>query len=342
MESGERGSILIVEDQAFLASIEGKQLEGLGFRVRYASSGEEALETLRRGDPPPDLVVMDVELGRGMDGIQAAEAILKIRRLPVVFSTSHTDSETIGRIEGVSPYGYVYKKAGLFVLESSVKMALRLFSAHRQLEARVEEVEALLEEKELILREVHHRIKNNLNAVAGLLSMKEAGSGSPEAAAALREAISQVEAMGLLYDKLYRTDPTGELDAGEYLPRLAREALALFPRKKELGLETSIPGLRLDAKRLANLGIILTELLTNSLKYAVPATEAPRIYFSLAEEEGRLRFRYEDNGPGLSGDGAPETEGFGLRLVEGLARQLGGRMEIEGGGGARFRISFPR
>ncbi|MGQ9824186.1 MAG: PAS domain S-box protein [Desulfotomaculales bacterium] len=121
--------ILIVEDNRFLAQITANILIKYGYMTEIALTGEEAVEKVR-GSQCPDLILMDIELGKGMDGALAARTIQQIRDVPVIFLTAHTEQEIVKKIRSVTGYGYMLKGAGEHVLVSTVEMALRLYEAN--------------------------------------------------------------------------------------------------------------------------------------------------------------------------------------------------------------------
>ncbi|MCL6558184.1 MAG: PAS domain S-box protein [Firmicutes bacterium] len=121
--------ILIVEDSRFLAQITANILNKYGYMNEIALTGEEAVEKVC-GSQCPDLILMDIELGKGMDGALAARTIQQFRDVPVVFLTAHTEQEIVEKIRSVTGYGYVLKGAGEHVLVSTVEMALRLYEAN--------------------------------------------------------------------------------------------------------------------------------------------------------------------------------------------------------------------
>ena len=134
-------TILLVDDERIVALLEKKTLEGFGYEVVTASSGEEAVEAADRAD----LVLMDIDLGRGIDGTEAARRILARRNLPIVFLTAHAERECVEKVRGVTRYGYVVKKSGDFVLQSSIEMAFELFAAHESKRAGEARLETLLQ-----------------------------------------------------------------------------------------------------------------------------------------------------------------------------------------------------
>jgi len=123
--------ILLVEDEALIAMDEKAVLERNGYAVTLAHSGEEALRSFRE-DEGIELVLMDIDLGTGMDGTEAAQRIVGYREVPVVFLTSHTEWEYLARVREIAGYGYVLKSAGEFVLVESIHMARKLFRAHKR------------------------------------------------------------------------------------------------------------------------------------------------------------------------------------------------------------------
>jgi len=128
----EKKTILLVEDQVLIALNEQNALEARGYRVLLQHSGEAAVKAVAC-DAGIDLILMDIDLGRGMDGTEAAKRILAIRSLPIVFNTAHAEQDMVERVRGITRYGYVIKNSGDFVLQSSIEMAFELFDANRRL-----------------------------------------------------------------------------------------------------------------------------------------------------------------------------------------------------------------
>ncbi|MCP4131965.1 MAG: response regulator [bacterium] len=139
--------ILLVEDETIIAMHEARQLKEYGYGVITALSGEDAVNAALKNNVI-DLVLMDINLGEGMDGAEAAEKILLERDIPIVFFSSHTDIETVSLTEKIASYGYVVKNSGPTVLDASIQMAFRLHEAHRKIEER----EKTLSEKEELFR----------------------------------------------------------------------------------------------------------------------------------------------------------------------------------------------
>jgi len=126
-------TILLVEDEAFIALAEKTILEKNSYHVIVAYNGEQAIESVEAGDAI-DLVLMDINLGKGIDGTQTAQNILAIQDIPIVFLSSHTEPEVVEKTEAITSYGYIVKNTGETVLLASIKMAFRLFQAKQTVE----------------------------------------------------------------------------------------------------------------------------------------------------------------------------------------------------------------
>ncbi len=133
-------TLLLVDDEIIIAADQEHQLKKEGYRVLLAASGKEAIEVIRSGKQAIDLILMDIDLGKGMDGTEAAQQILKIRDLPIVFHSMHTEREIVEKTEKITSYGYVVKNSGITVLSASIKMAFKLHEAHRELVKKEEEL----------------------------------------------------------------------------------------------------------------------------------------------------------------------------------------------------------
>lgn len=132
MTSKNPKSILLVEDEPIIALTNTKQLEHKGYVITHVTSGEQAVQTIGSPNHGIDLILMDIDLGKGIDGTQAAEQILANHDIPIVFLSSHTESAIVDKTEKITSYGYVVKNTGIVVLDASIKMALKLFDAKQE------------------------------------------------------------------------------------------------------------------------------------------------------------------------------------------------------------------
>jgi PAS domain S-box-containing protein len=168
--------ILLVEDDSLIALAERARLEQHGYRVVYAQNGESAVTLCLDPASEVDLVLMDMNLGPGIDGSEAARRILASRELPIVFLSAHAEREQVELVKGITRYGYVVKGSGDFVLISSIEMALELFGAHRELDRKQAQLTTLLKTiPDLVwLKDLEGRYLAANPAFEGLMGRSEA------------------------------------------------------------------------------------------------------------------------------------------------------------------------
>ncbi len=575
MSIGKPRTLLLVEDEILIAEGERMELERYGYRVISAHSANEAVEMVHRHEGI-GLVLMDIALGDGIDGTEAAAMILMKRNLPIVFLSSHIEPGFVGKCDSVSPYGYVVKNSGIAVLDASIKMAFRLFESEakysavfddspfpimivdtedgtfsdvneafsrgseysreelmganavklgiisgdsvreaqrliaadgafvdREIEIRTktgkartglsngsiidvnehkyilqsilditdrkkieellvtsefkyrsliefssdivftvdrtgtyqyangafaatfgkkpgyfvgktfwdiypkenadkrleiakrvfesgeresfeievplgtktlffssttnpirdeagnitlvlthgtditdrkladEKIKSLLGENELILKEVHHRIKNNMNTMKSLVSLQGLFLKDENAKNALKDVESRFNSMLVLYDKLNQSPGLTDISVSSYLPALINEVVRTFPNSGSVEVVTRIDDFAIGAKRLQTLGIIINELLTNIMKYAFTGRASGIITLEAAKSDGRIRISVHDDGAGLpEGIDFEHSPGFGLMLIRELMRQIGGTIRAERANGTKVILEF--
>jgi PAS domain S-box-containing protein len=230
------------------------------------------------------------------------------------------------------------------VYRNKTGQVIGVFAAARDITDRKlaeDKIKSLLSEKELLLREVHHRIKNNMSVITGMLMLQAETLKEPSAIAALKDAQGRVRSMMVLYDKLYRSANFRTISAKEYLTSLIDEIVRNFPSRSLITVETHIDDCILEAKTLSPMGIIINELLTNAMKYAFTDREKGIIRVSLSIKDKHATLIIQDNGSGIpeSIDTGNST-GFGLQLVSMLTEQLEGTMRMEREEGTRFVMEF--
>ncbi len=204
-----------------------------------------------------------------------------------------------------------------------------------------ESISLLLKEKELLLKETHHRIKNNMNTVCGLLYLQAEELSDPISKGIIKEAASRVQSMMVMYDKLYRSENHYEMNVSDYLPSLIDEIIRIFDSRIPVKKDIHVDDVVLSAKALSSLGIIINELITNSMKYAFGNVSEGLISLSLREKDDKVTVFYSDNGPGLPESvNFDNSTGFGMQLIAMLINQLGGDIRIERGEGAMFVFEF--
>ncbi len=203
------------------------------------------------------------------------------------------------------------------------------------------EIKRQLAEKEVLLLEVHHRIKNNIAAIGALLSLQMKSVTNPEAVAALQDAIGRVDSMHILYNKLLASEGYKDIQVKNYVESLCDSVIAMFSGSAMITLDKRIADFQLDSKRLFPLGIIINELLTNKMKYAFSKRDTGLIKIALAKTEKQVALTIEDDGNDLpDGFDINKSTGFGLTLVKMLSQQLHGTFSMARQKGTRCTIEF--
>jgi two-component sensor histidine kinase/HAMP domain-containing protein len=198
-----------------------------------------------------------------------------------------------------------------------------------------------LEEKEIILKEVNHRIKNNLASISSLLSLQAGSITHPEALAALQDAIGRVNSMYVLYENLLISDNYQFTSVKDYLENLIENLISIFPPDLNLKVEKNIDDFDLDPKKLIPVGIIVNELLTNTMKYAFEGRDSGHIQVTVTAIENQATLIIQDNGRGLpEGFDMKEQTGFGIMLVSMLSEQLNAELSMESLDGVRSTLKF--
>lgn len=200
------------------------------------------------------------------------------------------------------------------------------------------------EEKELLVKEIHHRVKNNLQIISSLFDLQMRGTDNIETKAALIDGLNRVKSVGLIHQLLYQSDNVIHIDFNDFVQKLIKH-ITSFSTDKPINQSIIIPkGLHFDIATTLPLGLIITELLTNAFKYAFDKVDTCEISI-LLENDGENKFRLviSDNGDGLpKAFDFNNSKSLGLRLVRTLSTQLSGKMDYRFEKGAKFVLSFSK
>ena len=225
-----------------------------------------------------------------------------------------------------------------------------LTSANEQLQREVEErlraeeqLRTSLGEKEILLKEIHHRVKNNLQIIYSLLSLQFEHVQDEQVLDMLRDSKHRVRSMALIHEKLYRSQDLAKIDFGEYVNALTTDLLNSYTLSfSALNLKTRVDGVHLSVDTAVPCGLIVNELVTNCLKYAFPDAQEGEINIELQKNRGdEFTLIVGDNGIGLPKEfDFRNTDSLGLQLVNSLAAQLDGAVELDRTNGTTFTITF--
>ncbi|MBC7874898.1 MAG: tetratricopeptide repeat protein [Ferruginibacter sp.] len=217
-----------------------------------------------------------------------------------------------------------------------------LFFGYRSYRARTKSNRLLATrnaENELLLKEIHHRVKNNLEVVSGLLALQSAQIDDPHTKETMQESQNRVQSIGIVHQKLYQGTNLGAIEMKDYFLNLSESILDSFGAQKRVTIECAMEKLDVDIDTAVPLGLIVNELLTNTLKYAFPGGSDGKVLIRLEKRnDGVLHLEVSDNGVGKSG--VTQGTGFGGQLVSLLTRQLRGTMREETGKGTSVIFDF--
>jgi PAS domain S-box-containing protein len=250
-------------------------------------------------------------------------------------------------VKGVHPDGrhwFAESNAKVARLEDEtvIVVIVRDVTERRALE---EQLKSALREKEMLLREIHHRVKNNMQIISTLLRLQLGSTEDGKSKALFRESQNRILSMAMIHEKIYQSEGLHRIDLGDYVKDLAREVLASFGEiSRRIDLKLAIEDVSFGMDTTIPCGLIIIELLSNSLKHAFPRGEAGEISIGLRSETGgAFELTVSDNGVGLpKGVKINRLKSLGLRLASDLARyQLNAGLEISSGDqGTAFRIRF--
>ncbi|WP_282018065.1 sensor histidine kinase [Salegentibacter mishustinae] len=198
-------------------------------------------------------------------------------------------------------------------------------------------------EKELLLKEIHHRVKNNLEMVKSLIALQSAQIEDPSTKDAMIASQNRVQSMGIIHQKLYQGENLGSIEMKDYFINLSEGILDSFNAADKVKIECAMDNLELDVDTAVPIGLIVNELLTNALKYAFPEEKEGVINISLEKDSNKnLKLEIRDNGIGKTKGLAPMGTGFGSQLVKLLTQQLNGKMTERIEDGTHIEFDFAR
>lgn len=198
-----------------------------------------------------------------------------------------------------------------------------------------------LKEKEVLLQEIHHRVKNNLQVISSLLSLQSRYIKDKDVLELFKESQNRVKSMTLVHEKLYQAHDVSQVDFSDYIGELARVLFRSYGISLDkISLDLEVDDVSVDVNMAIPCGLIITELVTNSLKYAFPSGKGT-IKISFNKIDSKYILQVEDNGVGIPENiDLKKSKSLGLRLVRTLTDQLGGEVEMEKVRGTKFKIIF--
>jgi two-component sensor histidine kinase len=343
-------TLLYIDDDEALARLVDRGLTRLGFNVVHAASGQHGLNRLNEGGI--DVVALDQYMP-GLDGLETLEQILALSNAPpVVFVTASQDSAIAVTALKAGAADYLVKDLqGDFIplLQVAVNGALRqarIQKARDDAEAEVhasrDRYAALAAEREVLLREVNHRVGNSLQIIASLLHLQANSSTQDDVKAALTNAMGRVAAVAQVHRRLYTSHDLKSVLLNQYLEALLEDLRRSAEGNRMSRLTLKADTVEIDPDRAVAIGIIVNELVMNAVKYAYPDGAGP-IHINLNAQSDDLVLSIADDGVGLNVKTDPRSTGMGQRIVSAMASKLEANVERDPThAGTRIVLRFRR
>ncbi len=319
--------VLYVDDDPALARLASRVLGRHGMEVVHAASVASGLDLFQNGQF--DVVVLDhyFQAATGMEFLAAIETVPA--RVPVLYVTGSNEAQIAIDALKAGAADYVIKNVGddfFPLLLAAINQALE----NHRLRQTKEEADRLLikakEHAEMMVKEMNHRIANSLSLVSAMIRLQINTLKSQEAETALLETQSRISAIAGVHRSLYNTANVGLVSLNSYLTSIISDLFQAVPGSSSITVETSLCEVDLNADHAVALGVIVTELLTNALKYAYPDQEGT-VRINLSAQDGRFILVVEDDGVGVKPDSAPRGTGLGTKLIMAMAQNIGARVE---------------
>lgn len=225
-------------------------------------------------------------------------------------------------------YSAVYETVIALVLLSYVVGSILKTSSESDimLQTQNNDLRSRNEEKKVMLQEIHHRVKNNLQVIVSLMRLKMHEVNDANTLEQYQDTINRVMAMAKIHEKIYQSNSINKVDLEEYFEDLTRDLLHTYETDKKVNFTYDIRVDHMDLDNIVPLALIFNELFSNSLEHAFESVDRPHIQLDLVAAGGRLHFQYEDNGIWKEN---PSSNSFGLELIDTLVNQLDGKMTFE-------------
>lgn len=331
--------ILLAEDNLGDARLFTEMLareQAGSYEIIHVSRLAEALERLAEADI--DIMLLDLSLPDG----EGMEVVRRVRKfdpgVPLIVLTGRNDDDLVAEamMEGVQDY-LVKGEIEEHALPRALRHATERFSLLRELERRIKE-------KDILLAEIHHRVKNSLQIVSSLLALEADRIVDPQSLEALKDTRTRVRSMSVIHQTLYQSQEFDKVDFRSFLESFVPSLIQTYSlHPEEIKLEIRVDEINLPLDAAIPCGLIVNELITNSLKHAFPEGRGGTITVEFTKnEDGYATLMVNDDGIGLPKSFNFENSGtLGMQLVYMLAGQLGGKATVNLGTPTKMEVRFP-
>lgn len=338
-----RKKILVVDDEPYNMDLMDGYLS-FDYEIISAFDGKEAIEKVQ--SEKPDLILLDIMMPdiSGYEVCKILKTDHETNFIPIVLVTALTghDEKIIGMEAGADDF--LTKPVDKLELKVRIRSLLRIKEMHDEQERANQQIKASLKEKEILLREIHHRVKNNLQVISSLLNMHARSAKDPETIDILNEARNRVNTMGLIHAQLYEGRNLSEINIKRFVEGLLDQLFKSYSMQgTKIETVVDVIDYSFPTSMAVPVGLIINELFTNSIKHAFINKKEGIISISLNEpHNGKITMIISDNGVGLDdGFDIDKTRSLGLRLVKILTEeQLHSTFDVVSNNGTTFTIEL--
>lgn len=318
---GLRDQSLLYRNIADYLAFTGKYKDALYYRDKYIQVFEEIKEKQR------DQIVLDLETKYETE---KKDAQLKVLQLETEKRAQQVKLYLFTAVAGI----LLALIVGFFLIKNNEKNKL-LTRQKQQLEENVEEIK-------LLLREIHHRVKNNLQVITSLLNIQQRSITDKTALEAIQESKNRIKSMGLIHQNFYENRNLAEIDTRQYIEKLVGQLLDNYSTGNQpLELQTSVEDLNMDMDTLVPLGLIINEMVSNTLKHAFEEKQNGLLSISLKKESDIFILTISDNGSGLNDlKTLEESQSFGFSMIQAFVKKLNGTLHLADTEGTTFVLEF--
>lgn len=319
--------VLNPNDLYFLLMSNSKVLEKHKFYIEALAYKDKSVNLIRK--------IYSDDLANSLSDAKSKYAIQE-KELEVTLEKERSELYSI-----IASLTGIFLVISVFIIIRVIKQRKELSRRNIKIKKQRDDLDKAYKEKELLIREVHHRVKNNFQIVSSLLELQSKGIEDEKALELANEGKNRVKSMALIHQKLYQNE-SGLVDFDEYIGLLVKELSSLNTSGEEVTTKIASENMFFDVDTAIPLGLIINEIITNAYKYAFSNDKKPELEISISKEENEeYTLIVKDNGPGLQASyDIKKAKSLGLRLVTRLVKQLQGTLIQTNEGGAKFEIHF--